>query len=115
MKSIENKLRKQKKEETRNEKSTNIEKQLQLKDEKTKALRLSYLDKNNIKKQQRKEKIISQQLRSQRNERIRERRAMVLTMRAEIDSEKNTKRKEHFKQLQLHRKEISLNAWRRID
>ena len=67
MKTIENKLRKKIKEEIRIEISTKIEQHLQLKDEKTKAIRLSYLDKNNTKQQKRKEKLISQQLRSERN------------------------------------------------
>ena len=73
------------------------------------------LNQNNEKTKQKKtESSLKQQLRSQRNERIRVHRGNVLRMKADIEQEKEERRRQHIKSLKEHRANVTLEAWKKI-
>ena len=62
-----------------------------------------------------KKSLFAQRLRSERNQRIRAHRHEVLRLKADADTEREERRRDHQRSLQSHRDKNRLESWKKID
>ena len=62
-----------------------------------------------------KKSLYAQKLRNQRNQRIREHRHEMLRLKAEVEKDKDIRRRAHQKELLSHRRGVTLLMWKEVD